>query len=160
MRSRIWRTLLWSFVSMVAIGAVAILARRPFLFPSLGPSAIMLFADPLGGQSSPRHVLVGHFIGAGAGFVALAVTGLIAVPFGTPIGTHRVLAAAIALALTAGLTIATRSEHAPAGATTLIVALGIMPQWSDYAIIMFAVALLTLLAIAVNRLSGAKYPVW
>lgn len=145
---------------MVAIGAVAILTRRPFLFPSLGPSAIMLFANPLGAESSPRHVLVGHFIGAGAGFIALAVTGLLAVPFSTTIGIHRVLAAAIALALTAGLTIATRSEHAPAGATTLIVSLGIMPQWSDYAIIMLAVAMLTMAGVAVNRLSGVNYPAW
>jgi cell shape-determining protein MreD len=110
MRSRVWRTLLWSFVAMVAIGVVAIVTRRPFLFPSLGPSAIMLFADPLGGDSSPRHVLVGHFIGVGA--------------------------------------------------ATLIVSLRIMPQWSDYAIIMLAVAMLTLLAFAVNRISGVEYPAW
>jgi CBS domain-containing membrane protein len=160
MRSGVWRTLFWTFVAMVAIGVVAILTRRPFLFPSLGPSAIMLFVDPLGADSSPRHVLVGHFIGAGAGFAALAVTGLLGVPFDPPIRPNRVLAAAIALALTAGLTMATRSEHAPAGATTLIVSLGIMPQLSDYAIIMLAVAMPTLLGFAGNRLSGVKYPAW
>ncbi|MGB8967142.1 MAG: HPP family protein [Candidatus Cybelea sp.] len=159
-RSRILYTLLWCFVAMLVSGALAILTGRPFLFPSLGPSAIMLFGNPLEAASSPRNVLVGHFIGAGSGYAGLAATGLLGVPFTATMDGHRVLAAAIALALTAALTIATRSEHPPAGATTLIVSLGILPWLVDYLVIMFAVAALTLLALIVNRLRGVNYPIW
>ncbi len=89
-----------------------------------------------------------------------AATGLLGAPFSATLDGHRVLAAAIALALTAALTIAARSEHPPAAATTLIVSLGIMPWLADYLIIMFAVAALTLLALIVNRLRGVNYLIW
>jgi CBS domain-containing membrane protein len=95
------RVAAWCFVAMMAIGLAAAVTARPFIFPSLGPTAIMQFANPLDRNSSPRHVLIGHFVGAGSGYAALAMTGLLGVPLSADVGTHRVLAAAIALALTA-----------------------------------------------------------
>ncbi len=145
---------------MVAIGFAADATQRPFIFPSLGPTAIMLFANPLDRNSSPRHVVIGHFIGAASGYFALAVTGLIAVPFGPHIGVNRVYAAAIALGLTAGVSLLTRCEHPPAGATTLIVALGILPRVLDFAFLMGAVVAVTVLAVLVNRARGLAYPLW
>jgi CBS domain-containing membrane protein len=145
---------------MLAIGVAAAVTKRPFIFPSLGPSAIMLFASPLDKNSAPRHVIVGHLIGAAAGYVALAMTGLLAVPFSTQIGPHRVLAAAIALGLTAGALSLAKTEHAPAGATTLIVALGILPRLVDFVFLMVAVIVLTIAALIVNRVFGIPYPLW
>lgn len=120
----------------------------------------MLFAYPLGTNSAPRHVIVGHFIGAASGYVALACTGLLAVPFSMHIGPHRVLAAAIALGLTAGALSLAKTDHAPAGATTLIVALGILPRLVDCVFLMVAVVILTLIAFVVNRAFGIPYPFW
>lgn len=153
-------TALWCFVVIAAIGLAAAATKRPFIFPSLGPTAIMLFASPLAKNSAPRHVIFGHGIGAAAGYVALAVTGLLAVPFSTHISGARIMAAAIAIGLTAGGTMLAKAEHPPAGATTLIVALGILPRIVDFAFLMGAVIVLTYLACAINRLSGIAYPLW
>lgn len=154
------RTVFWCFVTMLAIGLAAAVTSRPFIFPSLGPTAIMLFANPLDRFSAPRNVLLGHFIGATSGYVGLAATGLLGVPLSPEVGTHRVLAAAIALALTAGLMLLLDAEHPPAGATTLIVALGILPKIEDFLFLMAAVFALTLLAFVVNRTNGIRVPVW
>jgi CBS-domain-containing membrane protein len=154
------RTVLWCFVTMLVVGLAATVTARPFIFPSLGPTAIMLFANPLDRYSSPRHVLLGHFIGAASGFAGLAAVGLIGVSLTANVGIHRVLAAAIALALTAGIAMLLKAEHPPAGATTLIVALGILPQLLDIAFLMAAVFLLTVLALVINRASGIHYPLW
>ena len=120
------RVTLWCFASMIAVGLLAAVTQRPFIFPSLGPSALMIFGHPLERVSAPRHVILGHAVGAGSGYLALWATGLIGVQYSTQVNVHRVLALAIALALTALLTIAFHVEHAPAGATTLIVAFGLL----------------------------------
>ena len=154
------RAAAWCFAAMTIVGLAAAVTARPLIFPSLGPTAIMQFSSPLAPSSSPRHVLIGHFVGAAAGYVALAVTGLLGVPLSADVGTHRILAAAIALALTAGALILLHAEHPPAGATTLIVALGILPRLADFLFLMAAVLALTVFTFVVNRAMGISYPVW
>ena len=51
-------------------------------------------------------------------------------------------------------------SHPPAGATTLIVSLGIISKPSELAIIEVAVFLLVAQALAINRLAGLRYPLW
>lgn len=51
-------------------------------------------------------------------------------------------------------------SHPPAGATTLIVSLGILSTPGDVIIIEVAVVLLTLQALLINRLAGLPYPLW
>lgn len=53
-----------------------------------------------------------------------------------------------------------KSIHPPAGATTLIISLGIVTRPSHLLIIEVAVAVLTLQAIAINRAVGIPYPFW
>jgi CBS-domain-containing membrane protein len=53
-----------------------------------------------------------------------------------------------------------RVSHPPAGATTLIVSLGIISQPKELVIIEVAVILLTAQAFAINRLAGVPYPLW
>lgn len=153
-------TLIWCFCAMLLVGATAVFTKAPFIFPSLGPTALMIFAHPLRRESSPRHVLIGHAIGAGSGYFALWITGLLAVPFSAMVDGHRVLAAAMALGLTAALMTLAKAEHAPAGATTLIVALGIMPHPLSMLPLMAAVVMLTAFGLGASRLSGIDYPVW
>lgn len=73
---------------------------------------------------------------------------------------QRVLAAALSLAATGALMILLRAPHPPAGATTLIISLGIVTRPNHLAVIEVAVALLTLQAIVINRLAGINYPLW
>jgi CBS-domain-containing membrane protein len=70
------------------------------------------------------------------------------------------IAAALSLAATAALMIMARVSHAPAGATTLIVSLGIITEPAHLAVMELAVAVLTLQAFCINRLAGIPYPLW
>ena len=53
-----------------------------------------------------------------------------------------------------------RATHPPAGATTLIISLGIVTRPFHLVVIEIAVAILTLQAIVINRLAGVDYPLW
>ena len=50
--------------------------------------------------------------------------------------------------------------HPPAGATTLIVSLGILREPEQLAVLMVAVVLLTVQGFVINRLAGINYPWW
>lgn len=136
---------LWSFVSLAVVGILAVGTNKPFIFPSLGPSILMIFGRPLGRQSRLRNVMSGHAAGALCGYAAVWATGLLGVPYSADISFQRVLAAATALALTAFTMRMTKLEHAPAGATTLIVAFGLLPKLMDFVWLMAAVLLIVIL---------------
>ena len=149
-------------LSIAVLAAVAAVARSPFIFPSLGPTAYLLFHRPLASASSPRNTLTGHLIGALCGWAALAAFGLLGAPDVLSAGVTwaHVGAAAFSLGLTGGLMAFFRVGHPPAGATTLIVSLGLMPYLWQIPILMLAVCLLTLLGFSINRLPGIDYPIW
>ena len=150
------------FFSIGLMVTVAVILHSPFIFPSLGPTAFHYFSRQTATTASPRNAIIGHFIGTVAGYFSLIVTGLttagpaIANGFTWP----RVLAAALSLGLTASLMILFRASHAPAGATTLIISLGILTQPWHLVVLMIAIILLTLQAIAINRLFGMPLLLW
>ena len=150
------------FISIALMATVALLSGQPFIFPSLGPTAFLFFYTPLAPAASPRNAVIGHLIGALAGWVSLAVFGLLyAGPaVGGGVTVARVGAAALSLGLTSGLMVLLRAPHPPAGATTLIVSLGLLHTPTQLAVLMAAVTLLCIQAIAINRLAGLPYPVW
>jgi CBS-domain-containing membrane protein len=157
---------LFSFINgCISIGLMSVLAvitRSPFIFPSLGPTAFLFFYTPTAPSASPRNTLIGHAVGAAAGYLALVVTGLTTAGPALTVGVtwQRAIAAGLSLGLTAGVMVLLRSPHPPAGATTLIVSLGILRQPWQLVLLMGAVVLLTLQAIAINRLAGIPYPLW
>src|SRR5262245_33351138 len=136
--------------------------KTPFVFPSLGPTAFLLFFSPALPASSPRNTLYGHAIGIACGWLALWVTGLDQAPAAMVIGVDgaRIAAAALSLAATGGLMVLADAPHPPAGATTLIISLGIVTKPLYLGVIEVAVALLALQAIVINRLAGVKHPLW
>ena len=69
-------------------------------------------------------------------------------------------AATMSLCLTLSLMVWLGVPHAPAGATTLIVSLGLLRTPEQLAILMLAVVLLIVQGFAINRLAGLPYPVW
>ena len=73
---------------------------------------------------------------------------------------RRVGAAGLSLGLTSGAMVWAGVPHPPAGATTLIVSLGILRQPAQLVVLMVAVALLVVQAFVINRLAGIEYPVW
>jgi CBS domain-containing membrane protein len=151
-----------SFITIAILGVVAMLSRTPFVFPSLGPTAFLFFFMPRSPAATPRHAVYGHAIGIVCGYGALALFGLQHAPsaMSGTVDLQRLMAVAISLAFTGALMILFKAVHAPAGATTLIVSLGIVTNVFHLLVIEVAVALLTLQAIAINRHAGIDYPVW
>lgn len=150
------------FVTIGLLAVLAFLTKNPFVFPSLGPTAYLLFFSPLADASTPRNTIWGHAIGLACGYAAFVLTGAGLVPFGTHPGIFwpRILAAALSLSATGAIMVLSRVNHPPAGATTLIVSLGIIAKPHELIIIEIAVILLAAQALLINRLAGLPYPVW
>ncbi|MFI5615496.1 HPP family protein [Amycolatopsis sp. NPDC051903] len=150
-----------SFISIALIAAAAMLAHQPLVFPSLGPTAFLLFSTPLIPAACPRNTVIGHLIGIGAGALGLLATGLADVPPNlSEVTLPRVAAAAIALGLTCGLMPLLHVSHPPAAATTLIIALGMLRTPLQLLVMFAGVLLITAQGIVVNRLAGVPYPLW
>lgn len=164
--SRIVILALFSFVngclSIGLMSVLAVLTNSPFVFPSLGPTAFLFFYTPTAPSASPRNTLIGHAVGASAGYLSLVVTGLTMAGPALSVGVTwpRVIAAALSLGITAGVMVLLRAPHPPAGATTLIVSLGLLTHPWQLALLMGAVVVLTLQALIINRLAGISYPLW
>lgn len=164
--SRVPVLAIFSFVNgCISIGIMALFAvitHSPFIFPSLGPTAFLFFYTPTAPTASPRNALIGHAIGVFAGYFSLVVTGLTTAGPALAVGVTvpRVIAAALSLGLTSGLMVLLKAPHPPAGATTLIISLGILTQPVQLVILMAAVVLLTIQAFVINRLAGIDYPIW
>lgn len=150
------------FVSIGILAGVAMISHTPFVFPSLGPTAILFFFHPMSASASPRHALYGHAIGIVCGYGALVALGLQHAGSGMngAIDVRRLVAVALSLGATAFFMVLLKVAHAPAGATTLIVSMGIITSPWHLAVIEIAVALLCLQAIVFNRMARLKYPLW
>ena len=150
-----------SGLAIAVMAGLAMASSQPFVFPSLGPTAFLLFYSPLVPPAAPRSCVLGHLIGVLAAYLSLVLFGLTDVPPDLfDITPARVGALALALALTLTLMTWLDIPHAPAGATTLIVALGLLRTPEELAILMLAVVVLTAQGFVINRLAGLPFPVW
>jgi len=150
----------WSSVLAAAliliVGGLAYLAGEPWLFPSLGPTAYLLATYPDLPTSRPYNCLVGHLVGMGSGFAAVAIFNA----WGSPlvplndVSLQRLGAATVAIAFTVLLNHLLRSGHPPAAATTLLVALGTFHTARGAGLIASGVILLVLLNQGMKRLSA------
>jgi CBS domain-containing membrane protein len=149
------------FISIAVLSAVAMISHTPFVFPSLGPTAILFFFHPMSASAAPRHAIYGHAIGILCGYGSLWLLGLEHTGMSAmAINPRRLIAVALSLAATGFFMVLLKVAHAPAGATTLIVSLGIITRPSHLLAIEIAVALLCLQAILFNRMVGLNYPIW
>lgn len=142
--------------------ALALLTGSPFIFPSLGATAFLFFTSPNSPAASPRHALLGHGLALVCGFAALWVVGLEDAPPALLMGVEerRVIACALSLGLTGAAMVLADAAHPPAGATTLIVALGLVRGVGEFLVVVLAVALLAALTFVLHRLAGVPYPLW
>lgn len=149
-------------ISIALLAFIALATDAPFIFPSLGPTAFLFFYTPRAPAASPRNTIIGHAIGAAAGWGSLVIFGLTGEGAAVTEGVTfaRVLAAGFSLGITAGLMVLLKAAHPPAGATTLIISLGILREPWQLGVLMAAVVLLTAQALVINRLAGIRYPWW
>jgi CBS-domain-containing membrane protein len=150
------------FIAVAALAGLAVVSHTSFVFPSVGPTAFLLYFTPTAPTASPRNTLCGHAVGIVCGYVSLCLAGLEHAPSAVMEDIHwpRVFAAALSLAATGALMILFRVVHPPAGATTLIISLGFITAPTHLYIIEVAVALIVAQALVVNRLAGIDYPLW
>lgn len=150
------------FVAVAILAGLAAVFRTPFVFPSVGPTAFLLYFLPTSPTARPRNTICGHAVGIACGYAALCLFGLQHAPSALAEEIHwrRVLAAALSLAATGALMILFRVVHPPAGATTLIISLGFITSPLHLGAIEAAVVLMAVQAVIVNRIAGIDYPLW
>jgi hypothetical protein len=151
-----------SALAVVVAGLVALVTRQPWLFPSLGPMIMLHVEKPDARESSPRSTLIGHLVALLAGYGFLLACGLTGAPSVLQGGMSaaRVVAAAGSLAVTALVLVVLRASHPPAGATTLIVSLGLLRTPAQLVVAGCAVVVVTAVDWLFCRLVGQPMPVW
>jgi CBS-domain-containing membrane protein len=155
-------TFIGSLLTIALSGLVAWVLDEPLVFPSLGATAFLFFETPLAEVASVRNTIIGHTVGAAVAFLWLNVFGLVHEPSAIVEGftAERVACVALSLAFTGGILRLLRAAHPPAGATTVIVSIGLLTTWDDLLILFAGVALLTMSAWTLNRLLGVPAPLW
>jgi CBS-domain-containing membrane protein len=151
-----------SAFALVVAGTVAALTHQTWLFPSLGPAVMLHVEKPDAPESSPRNTLIGHAVALVAGYGLLVVCGLgdNRSVLQEGVSVARIVAAAGSLAVTAVVLLILRASHPPAGATTLIVSLGLLRTPAQMVIAMASVMLVTVIDWLFNRATGQAVPVW
>jgi len=139
---------------IVVAGAAGWAAHQPLVFASLGPTAYELIETPHRRSAQPYSILAGHLAGVGAAYLALFVTHAIRAPAVSAAGVPlaRVASAALAAALTVLFNLLLRASQPAAVSTTLLIALGMMQQPRDAAILMGGVLLVTCAGEPLRRL--------
>src|SRR5262245_54094788 len=64
------------FIAVAILAGLAAMLHTPLVFPSVGPTAFMLYFMPTAPAASPRNTLFGHALGIGCGYAALWLFGL------------------------------------------------------------------------------------
>lgn len=154
-------TILLALGSATAIAIVALAAMytaEPMLMPPLGATAFVCFHKPDAPAAKPHVVILSHFIGIVCGVIGLAAAGLLSAPSVSiaGVGVSRVAAVAMALGLTCGAMNITKMLHPPAGATTLVVSMGLIVKLEHLMAFEAGAILMVVCAWLINRLSGNR----
>ncbi len=162
--SRMWALFMFvnGFISIAILTGLAKLFQTPFIFPTLGAVAFLVFFTPTTPPASPRNALCGNAVAIACGYGALWVTGLQHAGAATDaeLSWKRILAVSLALATSSALMILLNVPHPPAAGTAMFVALGVVTKPAYLVVLEAAVALLVVQAIVINRLTGVRYPLW
>ena len=147
-----------SIVVLAASGLLGLLFHLPWLFPSLGPTVMLFFESPEQKASRPLNTLVGHGVGLLAGALCLYALGLQDQPSATVGGLTplHVLSGVLSVGLTTLVLTWLGLPHPPAGATTLIVSLGILSTPVQLASMAGAIILVTAVGWGLNVLLGTR----
>src|SRR4051812_3033245 len=155
-------TFLAALATLAICGIVGKALKQPFLFPSLGPILLVMLDKPLSPNARPRSSLLANGAALLAGYGSLLLLGLehhkSVVEEG--ITPRRIAAAALSLAVTGLVAHLLKAQHPPAGATTLIVSLGILHQPKQLVAMAVAIVLATALAWMANTAAGVRAPLW
>jgi len=122
---------------VAAMSVAAWISGLPAVVPSLAPSLIGAAAAPGQREHAPATLLAGHAIAIVATVATLAAFGLLGEPPALVAGVSlaRMVALPTALALTLAGMLLARRFHPAAGATTLLVGMGIIRPGGDLVVL-------------------------
>jgi len=130
---------------LAVLGLAGWATHQPLIFASLGPTAYELIETPERRSAKPYNIIMGNLIALLSAFAALWITGAW---FAAPVSANgvplqRVWAAVLAALITVLLTLLAKATQPAALSTTLLVALGILQEPRDGAIIFISILLIT-----------------
>jgi hypothetical protein len=144
---------------VLLVGIISLAFKRPWLFASLGPTAYLHAENPESRASRFYNTVLGHLVALGSGFLALWLLNAWSAPNVMATGhltRVRVLASTVAIGITILLVLALRCSHQPAGATTLLVALGSFQTLHDVPVVIVGVLLIAVVGEPIRRLRIGK----
>jgi CBS domain-containing membrane protein len=155
-------TALGSLLTIALSGLLAWALDEPLVFPSLGATAFLFFETPMAEVASIRNTVIGHTVATVVAFMWLSVFGLVGDASAIDAGftAERVACVALSLACTGGFLRLLRAAHPPAGATTVIVSIGLLTTVSELAVLLAGVLVLSAAAWSLNRALGVPAPAW
>lgn len=127
MKSRVLVPSLLAALATLVPGILAFISGTVLLFPSLGPTAVMMAQSPEHASSRPYNAIVAHLLGLGVAFASVYAFGIASAPSvftAHSVSAARVGAAVVAIAVGTALELLLRAAHPPAASTTLLAALG------------------------------------
>ncbi|MFC8295777.1 HPP family protein [Streptomyces sp. NPDC057250] len=136
-----------ALLGLVGLGA---LLHEPVLIPPLAASAALVHCAPALPLAQPRSVVVGHLLGAAAGYAVAAVA------------SGSAWAAAVAAGVTLALTTLARTPHSPACATAVVVVLQAPAPGRFVPLLLGSTVLLVLTAFTASRVRrvAPEYPAY
>jgi hypothetical protein len=143
---QVWAPLMSGLLTLI-VGGLSLLAGMVWLFPSLGPSIYLQTQKPADPASRFLNVVLGHLLGLAAGFAGVFLFNAFDDPVtlqAKQLTAGRLGAAVVALALTLLLTLLLKAHHPPAGATTLLTALGSIQTLQDSINLMIGVLIIAI----------------
>jgi hypothetical protein len=138
---QIWAPLMSAVLTFI-VGILSLLAGMVWLFPSLGPTIFLQTQKPADPASRFLNIVLGHLLGLASGFAGLFLFHAFNDPVtlqAKELTAGRLVAAVVALGLTLLLTLLLKAHHPPAGATTLLTALGSIQTAQDATNLMIGV---------------------
>ncbi len=141
------------FLHFAVLGVITIISGRPFLFPSLGPSAYLMATGEQPRAEGAYHVIGGHTVAVVGGMIAYSI--FVVEGASTyevfqqpdPAFSQELIvltaSSSVAMVITTVVMLVTKTNHPAACATTLIIALGLMGGLADAVVIIVAVVILT-----------------
>ena len=143
---QLWAPLSSGILTLI-VGGLSLLAGMVWLFPSLGPTIYLQTQRPADPSSRFLNVVLGHLLGLAAGFAGIFIFNAFndsVTLQAEELTPGRLGAAVVALALTLLLTLLFKAHHPPAGATTLLTALGSIQTLQDSINLMIGVLIVAI----------------
>jgi hypothetical protein len=127
MSDAIWVPLV-SMILILVVGSLTLATRQPWLFAALGPTVVLLAANP--GHSTTRFhaIVVGHLVAVCSAWIAVLLMGAgesASLLGGSGVSVARVWASALAMGTMTAVQPLVKAYHPPAAATVLLVTLGV-----------------------------------